>query len=90
MMAGKKTQCLNTLSSIHKKKTEDQNKIRVSHLQELKKCVNIIGTAITKITFTVSYFKYLYCFLFQRVVRNEATTNQILSEVRIVMHSEST
>jgi hypothetical protein len=81
-----KMQCLNNLSHIQKiNKIEDQNKLRLSHLQELKK-----GRRLRKCNWYRDNQVYLYCVLFRRVVRTEGPTNQMLCKVRIVMLSEIT
>jgi hypothetical protein len=76
----KTPQGLKNLSNIHKKQDKEcQNKIRVSHVQELKKS--------RKFRKYISLCEVdLYFVLFQSVVPNEIGTNQILCQVRIQMH----
>jgi hypothetical protein len=77
----KMPQGLKNLSNLHKKQDKEcQNKIRVSHVQELKK-----SRKFRKYISLCDNKEDLYFVLFQSVVPNETATNQILCEVRIQM-----
>jgi hypothetical protein len=77
----KTPQGLKNLSNIHKKQDKEcQNKIRVSHVQELKK-----SRKFHKYISHCNNEEDLYFVLFRSVVPNETATNQILCEVRIQM-----